>query len=86
VRQRLLVVSHFSYLAKPGHVELSALRPIGIKSHTHDDFSSEANERDVVMTRAGAALNAGIDVLAAVDEIFLTRSDLEIQVLGVELI
>ena len=81
-----MVVSHFSYLAKPGHVELSALRPLGIESGTHRDFGREANQRDVVMACAGAAFNSGVDVLAAVDEIFLTRSDREIPVLGVELI
>ena len=73
MRQRLLVFSHFSYLAKPGHVELSAFRPLGIESGTHRDFSREANQRDVVMACAGAAFNAGVDVLAAVDEVFFSR-------------
>lgn len=86
VRQCLLITGHFGYLAEPGHVELSALCPLGIESGTHRDFSREANERDVVMARAGAALNAGIDVLAAIHKVFLTGLQRKPPVLGIELI
>ena len=73
-------------IAKTRHVEFPALRPLGIESCNHRDFSGEANQRDVVMTRAGAALNAGIDVLTAVNEIFPAGFDGEKPVLGIELI
>ena len=68
-----MITSDFGQLAEPGHVELSALCPLGIESSTHRDFSCEANQRDVFMPRAGAAFNAGVDVLAAVNKVFFPR-------------
>ena len=68
-----------------GHIELSVLCPFGVEISAHCHFGSELDQGDVVVSLAGAAFNASVDVLLAVLNVFFLGRYPKPSCLGIEL-